>query len=82
MADIDKVLNEKNIKDSVDELREDIKDFDDIKFMYMIWGNRKDGVVKERYCGNGMTLLASLERAKFALLVDMELGEEDEDEDD
>ena len=74
MSDIDEILDEDNIKDAIDELCDDIKDFDKVDFVHLLWG-KKDEDVKGRYYGTLDTLLANLEKAKFLILTRESEGE-------
>ena len=67
MSDLDEILNEDEVKHSIDELCEDIKDFSRVDFVHLLWAV-KDGTGKGRYYGELDTLLANLEKAKFLLL--------------
>ena len=67
MSDLDEILNEDEVKQSIDELCEDIKDFSKVDFIHLLW-SKKDEMVKGRYYGELDTLLANLEKAKFLLL--------------
>ena len=67
MSDLDEILNEDEVKRSIDELCEDIKDFSQVNFVHLLW-SKNDGIVKGRYYGELDILLANLERAKFLLL--------------
>jgi len=67
MSNLDNILNEDEIKASIDELCEDIKDFSGVDFVHLLWC-KKDELVKGRYYGELDTLLANLEKAKFLLL--------------
>lgn len=81
MDGIDKIINEENVKGTIDELCADIKDFDNVEFMFIFWGTRKDSITKERYYGKATELIAGLERSKFSMLRDIVCEGEDEVED-
>lgn len=68
MDNIDEILNENSVKDAIDELCEDIRDFGELDFVHILWG-KKDGQVKGRYYGELDTLLANLLKAQFLLLL-------------
>ena len=74
MSEMDEILNEDEVKHSIDELCEDIKDFSKVDFVHLLWA-KKDEIVKSRYYGNLDTLLANLEKAKFLLLSRESSGE-------
>ena len=77
MSGVDEILNEDEVKHSIDELCKDIEDFSKVDFVHLLWG-KKDEVVKGRYYGELDTLLANLEKAKFLLLARESGGEIEE----
>lgn len=68
MDGIDEILYEDDVKQAIDELCEDIKDFGKVDFVHILWAKR-DGDTKGRYYGELDTLLSNLEKAKFLLLI-------------
>lgn len=77
------ILNEDDVKSAIDELSEDIKDFDKVDFVHILWGKRVDTGeaeivmdVKQRFYGSDDVLIAELEKAKFAFLADSPPWEE------
>ena len=74
MSTVDEILGEDSVKESIDELCHDIKDFSQIDFIHLLWG-KKDEFIKVKFYGELDTLIYSLEKAKLALLVDDERGE-------
>jgi len=77
MSNLDEILNEDEVKTSIDELCEDIKDFSQIDFVHLLWA-KKDEMAKGRYYGTLDVLLANLEKAKFLLLARESGGEIEE----
>lgn len=77
MTSIDKILNEDSVKQSIDELCEDVKDFDQLDFVHLLWA-KKEGVIKGRYYGSLDSLLAALSKAQFCLLVKEQLDNEED----
>ena len=67
MSNLDEILNEDEVKHSIDELCEDITDFSQVNFVHLLW-SKKDEIVKGRCYGELDILLANLERAKFLLM--------------
>ena len=67
MNSLDEILNEDNVKHCIDELCEDIENFEQVDFVHILWA-RKDKKVKGRYYGELDTLLANLTKAQYLLL--------------
>ena len=65
---MDEILNEDSVKQSIDELCEDAKDFEQLDFVHLLWA-KKDGATKGRYYGELDQLLAAFSKAQFCLLV-------------
>jgi len=74
MKGIDEILSEDEVKQGIDELCEDIKDFEQIDFIHLIWA-KKDDTAKGRYYGTLDNLLANLIKAQFLLLCHEAEGE-------
>ena len=74
MTDIDEILGEDSVKDAIDELCEDIKNFGDIDFVHLLWCKKGEDV-KGRYYGTLDSILANLEKAKFLLVDKWSSGE-------
>ena len=68
MNSMEEILNEDSVKGAIDELCEDIKDFNELDFVHILWGKR-DGLPKGRYYGELDTILANLSKAQFILLI-------------
>lgn len=68
MEGIEEILNEDSVKCAIDELCEDIKDFAKVDFVHILWAKEGEAI-KGRYYGELDTLLASLEKAQFLLLI-------------
>jgi len=67
MDSVEEILGENSVKDAIDELCEDIKDFEELDFVHILWA-KKEGQVKGRYYGELDSLLANLSKAQFLLL--------------
>jgi len=67
MATIDEILREDDIKQAISELCEDIKDFEQLDFVHLLWA-KKDEQIKGRYYGTLDSLLACLAKTQFLLL--------------
>lgn len=81
-SNVNRILGEENVKDSIDELCEDVKDFDKIDFLHIIWGkrNKKGNVdVMQRFFGAEDTLIAELGKAQFAFMKEAICEREGED---
>jgi hypothetical protein len=65
---IDELLHEDSVKRAIDELCQDIKDFEQIEFVHLLW-SKKDENSKGRYYGTLDSLIANLARAEFLLIV-------------
>lgn len=77
-SSIEEILHEDSVKDAINELCEDIKDFEQVDFVHLLWA-KKDGIPKGRYYGELDTLLATLAKAQFILLATQREGVENGD---
>ena len=77
MASIDEILNEDSVKQSINELCEDIGNFDQLDFIHLLWA-KKEGATKGRYYGSLDNLLAAFSKAQFCLLVKEQLDSEED----
>ena len=78
-GNIDKILGGEEVKDAIDDLCEDVKDFDKVVFVHIVWGKReKDGSIEvnQGFHGSANMLISELDKAKFTFLKEAICGEE------
>jgi hypothetical protein len=82
-GNVDRILDSEEIKDAIDEMCEDVKDFGKVRFVHLMWGTsdgkKGSGIqVKQRFYGSEDMLIAELDKAKFAFLKEAMCGGEDD----
>jgi len=72
---VDDLFNEQDVHQAVEDFVEDLKDFEKINGVIIIWD--KDGVINNRLYGSVTELVGIIERSKYSLMSgELELGDE------